>query len=213
MAKKSLEDINYEDDLSDKIEPYVSALGLGADAIGLGTALTGVGAPIGAAIAGIGNIPNLIVDSYQTVRDWNRVYNNKGSIKDALWNTGELTLGLFGAKYAAKGAKAINDRRVLKEIQYRYEQELVKRNKRNWTFLKSKMSDEELAEYILQKSLNAAANSKHVYDAKKKAKDNNRRLGRVITYSSSIPINAYHVIQPLQNDNTRNYNHRILKEF
>lgn len=88
MAKKSLEDINYEDDWSDKIEPYVFALGLGADAIGLGTALTGVGAPIGAAIAGIGNIPNLIVDSYQTVRDWNRVYNNKGSIKDALWNTG-----------------------------------------------------------------------------------------------------------------------------
>lgn len=213
MAKKSLEDINYEDDWSDKIEPYVSALGLGADAIGLGTALTGVGAPIGAAIAGIGNIPNLIVDGYQTVRDWNRVYNNKGSITDALWNTGELALGLFGAKYAAKGAKAINDRRVLKEIQYRYEQELVKRNKRNWTFLKSKMSDEELAEYILHKSLNAAANSKHIYDAKKKAKDNNRRLGRIITYSSSIPINAYHVIQPLQNDNTRNYNHRILKEF
>lgn len=76
MPRYSLKQ-EHEPDWSDKIEPYTSALALGTDAIGLGTNLTGIGVPVGAVIAGIENIPNLIVDGYQTIRDWNRVYNKK----------------------------------------------------------------------------------------------------------------------------------------
>ena len=204
--------IEYEPDWSDKVEPYASAIGLVGDAVGLGTAATGVGVPIGATIAGLANIPNLIIDGYQTVRDWGRVKNDNAPIKDALWNTGELALGLFGAKYAMKGAKHVNDRKVINEIRYRYERELERRNKRKWTFLKSKMTDAQLAEYISQKAFNAAVNSKHVYDAQKEANKKADKLGRIVTHSMSMPVNAYHakdlIVEP--QDNTRYVPKRII---
>ena len=66
MAKKSIEtQKGYNDDWSDKVEPYTAALGLAGDAIGLGTATTGVGIVPGAIIAGATNIPNIIIDGYQ----------------------------------------------------------------------------------------------------------------------------------------------------
>lgn len=211
MPKKTLEDTQpvYEPDWSDKIEPWTSAISLAGDAIGLTTALTGVGAPIGAVIARVGNVPNLIIDGYQTVRDWNKVYNYNGSIKDALWNTAELGLDLVGAKFAMKGAKAINDRKFINELKYKYEQELVKRNKKKWSFLKSKMTDAELAEYISQKALNAAINSKHVADIRREYPKRTRNTAQILKSVINVPQNAYHSAELIQpNDNTRN-NRRI----
>lgn len=201
----------YEPDWSDKLEPYASGLGLIGDGIGLVSAFTGPGAAVGASIAGLFNTPNLIIDGYQTGRDWYRWYKDDASIKNALWNTGELGLGLFGAKYAMKGAKQVTDRQVINEIIYRYERELERRNKLRWTFLKSKMTDAQLAEYISQKALNAAVNSKHVYDAQKKANKKAVKLGRVITHSMSMPVNVYHTkdLIILPQDNTRNVNKNI----
>jgi hypothetical protein len=54
----------YEKDWSDKVEPYAAGIGLAGDAIGLGAATTGIGVPVGAAIAGFANAPNLIIDGY-----------------------------------------------------------------------------------------------------------------------------------------------------
>lgn len=214
--RRSLQDggepIEYEHDWSDKIEPYTSAIALGGDVIGLGTALTGVGAPAGAAIAGIANIPNLVVDGYQSYRDWKRVKDDNASIAPAIWNTGELLLDLFGAKYALKGAKAINDRKILNEINYRYQKELAKRNKRNYVFLKGKLTDKELTEYISQKAMNAAINSKHVMDLKKKSNKDTARTAKIINNSMQTPIDAYNsrdLVVPI--DNTRNIKQIYLK--
>lgn len=89
----------YEEDWSDKLEPYAAGLGLAGDAVGIGTSLTGVGVPIGATIAGIANVPNLIIDGYQTVRDAVRSYNDNGqSLGSAAWNGGELILDATGLK-------------------------------------------------------------------------------------------------------------------
>jgi len=54
----------YEEDWSDKLEPWAAGVGLAGDAIGLGAAATGVGIPIGTAIASVANVPNLIIDGY-----------------------------------------------------------------------------------------------------------------------------------------------------
>ena len=58
--------IQYEPDWSDKWEPYAAGLGLTGDAIGIGAAATGVGIPAGTFIAGMANIPNLVIDGYQS---------------------------------------------------------------------------------------------------------------------------------------------------
>lgn len=112
MARYTLEDGQYEEDWSDKIEPWTAGLGLTSDAVGLGTVATGVGAPIGGTIALIGNIPNFIVDAYQMGRDWYRYYNDGGggNLKDALWNTGETALDVIGGKLVSKRLKRVNDK-------------------------------------------------------------------------------------------------------
>jgi TPR repeat protein len=100
----------YEEDWSDKWEPYAAKIGLAGDVIGLGTAATGVGIPVGTAIAGFANIPNLIIDGYQTARDTWRSFNDNGnSLGSAAWNGGELILdatGLKALQYINKAAKA-----------------------------------------------------------------------------------------------------------
>ena len=51
-------------------------------------------------------IINMIVDGYQTVRDWKRVYDGDYSqTRNALWNTAETALDLLGAKFIKKGFK------------------------------------------------------------------------------------------------------------
>ena len=100
----------YEEDWSDRWEPYAAKIGLAGDVIGLGTAATGVGIPVGTAIAGFANIPNLIIDGYQTARDTWRSFNDNGnSLGSAAWNGGELILdaaGLKALQYINKAAKA-----------------------------------------------------------------------------------------------------------
>ena len=97
----------YEEDWSDKVEPYASALGLAGDAVGIGAGVTGIGIPIGAAIAGAANVPNLIIDGYQTLRDAYRAYNDNGaSLNSALWNGGELILDAAGLKILSSINKA-----------------------------------------------------------------------------------------------------------
>lgn len=89
----------YPLDWSDKVEPYTTKIAMGADALGLATAATGVGAGVGGAIATVGNVPNVLVDLYQTGRDLYRVYNDKDyGFKPALINAGETVLDLFGVK-------------------------------------------------------------------------------------------------------------------
>lgn len=89
----------YEEDWSDKLEPYAAGLGLAGDAIGIGAGMTGIGVPVGAVISGAANVPNLIIDGYQTLRDAYRTYNDNGaSLGSALWNGGELILDAAGLK-------------------------------------------------------------------------------------------------------------------
>lgn len=101
MAKKSIEtQKGYNDDWSDKVEPYTAALGLAGDVIGLGTAATGIGAIPGAIIAGLANIPNTIIDGYQFGRDIYRGINDgwDENGKSVLWNGAELALDYLPVK-------------------------------------------------------------------------------------------------------------------
>lgn len=127
MARYTLEDGQYEEDWSDKVEPYTAGLGLASDVVGLTTAATGVGAPIGGTIALIGNVPNFIVDAYQMGRDWYRYYNDGGgnNLKGALWNTGETVLDMIGGKLALKGSKVVMIKLLLKNLMLEYKMNLI----------------------------------------------------------------------------------------
>ena len=102
--------ITYEEDWSDKLEPWAAGVGLAGDAVGLGAAATGVGIPIGTAIAGYANIPNLFIDGYQTIRDaWRSYKDNGASLGSTAQNGGEFILDALGLKalqYVNKAAKA-----------------------------------------------------------------------------------------------------------
>ena len=100
--KRSLENTEsiYEEDWSDKLEPYASSIGLVGDAIGIGAGLTGIGIPVGSAIAMGANIPNVIIDGYQFVRDGIRSYKDDGkSLPNTLNNLIELGLDGIGIKF------------------------------------------------------------------------------------------------------------------
>jgi len=102
--------ITYEEDWSDKLEPWAAGVGLAGDAVGLGAAATGVGIPVGTAIAGFANVPNLFIDGYQTIRDaWRSYKDNGASLGSTAWNGGEFILDALGLKalqYINKAAKA-----------------------------------------------------------------------------------------------------------
>lgn len=107
--KRSLEEAEpiYEEDWSDKAEPYASYIGLTGDAIGIGTGLTGIGLPIGSTIAMGANIPNVIIDSYQFIRDGIRSYKDNGkSLPNTLSNLVELGLDALGVKALSNLNKA-----------------------------------------------------------------------------------------------------------
>ena len=97
--------------------------------MGLGTALSGVGAPIGGAIALVGNVPNLALDLYQAERGWYKTATEgaKGNIGNAVWNTTELALDILGTKLAAKGFKWASDKKMAQEIKGRITDEIRKR--------------------------------------------------------------------------------------
>lgn len=182
MDRYTLEDGQYRDDWSDKIEPWTAGLGLASDIVGLTTAATGVGAPIGGGIALVGNLPNFIVDLYQMGRDWYRYYNDGGghNLKGALWNTGETALDIVGGKLAFKGAKSVNDKAFVEELTNRIKDEITKRKDHRISLRKKGMTDEEIESYILQKATNSAVNSKDIIDARR------RRDARIIKQGQII---------------------------
>ena len=205
MARYTLEDGQYEEDWSNKIEPWTAGLGLTADAVGLGTAATGIGAPIGGTIALIGNIPNFIVDAYQMGRDWYRYYNDGGggNLKDALWNTGETALDVIGGKLISKGLKRVNDKTFVKELNGRIQDEIKKREGQRFMLRKKGMTNEQILEYITQKATAAAVNSKDIIDAKKRMKEKQINQEIMIGNILSGIQNGHNVIAALPNDATR----------
>lgn len=58
---------------ADKWEPTAAAISLGSLGLGAGISTTAVGAPIGGIIAGVGQLPSLVIDGYQAGRD-NKIY-------------------------------------------------------------------------------------------------------------------------------------------
>lgn len=195
----------YKDDWADKIEAYTAGLALAGDAIGLGTAATGVGIPVGATIAGIANVPNLLVDGYQAVRDWYRTINDGGEgWQSAAWNTGETLVDLIGAKYAMKGAKFMSDKAFTDELAGRIADETRKRAGQRFLLRKKGMTDAEITEYIAQKATNAAINSKTMIDAKKKHDAIGTKNGRIAGHTVSALQNGYQLGRIIQeNDATR----------
>lgn len=195
----------YKDDWADKIEAYTAGLALAGDAIGLGTAATGVGIPVGATIAGIANVPNLLVDGYQAVRDWYRTINDGGEgWQSAAWNTGETLVDLIGAKYAMKGAKFMSDKAFTDELAGRIADETRKRAGQRFLLRKKGMTNREITEYIAQKATNAAINSKAMIDAKKKHDAIGTKNGRIAGHAVSALQNGYQLGRIIQeNDATR----------
>lgn len=190
---------NNNDDWADKVEPYTAGLALAGDAIGLGTAATGVGVPVGAAIAGIANVPNLLIDGYQTARDWyNTINEDSSNWKSAVWNTGETILDLIGAKYAMKGAKFMSDKAFTDELAGRIADETRKRAGQRFLLRKKGMTDKEITAYITQKATNAAVNSKAIVDAKKKYDAKGDKNGKIITHSISGLQNGYQLGRNIQ---------------
>ena len=53
---------------ADKWEPTAAAISLGSLGLGAGISTTAVGAPIGGIIAGVGQLPSLVIDGYQAGR-------------------------------------------------------------------------------------------------------------------------------------------------
>lgn len=207
MARYTLEDGQYEEDWSDKIEPWAAGLGLASDAVGLGTAVTGVGAPIGGTIALIGNIPNFILDAYQMGRNWYRYYNDGGgdNLKDALWNTGETALDVIGGKLVSKGLSGVNDKAFAEKLNARIQDEIKKREGQRLMLRKKGMTDEQILEYRTQKATHAAENSKDIIAAKKLMKEKQIYQERIIGHILNGIQNGHTIIESLPNDATRVY--------
>lgn len=63
----------------DKWEPTAAAISLGSLGLGAGISTTAVGAPIGGIIAGVGQLPSLVIDSYQAGRGWYKTFKESPS--------------------------------------------------------------------------------------------------------------------------------------
>ena len=91
---------------ADKWEPTAAAISLGSLGIGAGISTTAVGAPIGGIIAGIGQLPSLVIDGYQASRGWYKTFKESPSnFGNAVWNTLEIGTDILGAKFASALAK------------------------------------------------------------------------------------------------------------
>ena len=99
---------NTLDKYADKYEPTAAMLSLGGLGLGGITAVTGIGAPIGGAIAAASQVPSTIIDGYQAVRDWYKTAKGDNRVGSALWNTIETGLDLLGAKAAKSLAKGVS---------------------------------------------------------------------------------------------------------
>lgn len=70
---------------ADKWEPTAAAISLGSLGLGAGISTTAVGAPIGGIIAGVGQLPSLVIDGYQAGRGWTRLLKNPQVILEMLY--------------------------------------------------------------------------------------------------------------------------------
>lgn len=87
---------------ADKWEPTAAAISLGSLGLGAGISTTTVGAPIGGIIAGVGQLPSLVIDGYQAGRGWYKTFKESPSnFGSAVWNTLETGADILGAKFAA----------------------------------------------------------------------------------------------------------------
>ena len=86
----------------DKWEPTAAAISLGSLGLGAGISTTAVGAPIGGIIAGVGQLPSLVIDGYQAGRGWYKTFKESPSnFGNAVWNTLETVADILGAKFAS----------------------------------------------------------------------------------------------------------------
>lgn len=119
---------DYLDEYAEEYEPYAAGLAIGSDAVALGTAATGVGAPIGAAIATAGNIPNLAIDASQAARNWYKyVAGENDNLMTPIMSTGEAVLDAAGVNSALKGISYMKDRAIINEAARIYEREFAAR--------------------------------------------------------------------------------------
>lgn len=196
---------DWLDTKADEWEPYTSGLGLASDAVGLGTALSGVGAPIGGAIALVGNVPNLALDLYQAGRGWYKTATEgaKGNIGNAVWNTTELALDILGSKLAAKGFKWASDKKMTQEIKRRITDEIRKRQGQRFMLRKKGMSDADIDKYIATKAANTVMNSKDIIDGFKRKKKQVAQKTRIAGHVISGVQNGVHLVPEAKSDNAR----------
>ena len=78
----------------DKWEPAAAAISLGSLGLGAGISTTAVGAPIGGIIAGVGQLPSLVIDGYQAGRGWYKTFKESQVILEMpygiLWKLGQI---------------------------------------------------------------------------------------------------------------------------
>lgn len=79
---------------ADKWEPTAAAISLGSLGLGAGISTTAVGAPIGGIIAGVGQLPSLVIDGYQAGRGWYKTFKDSQIILEVLygilWKQGQI---------------------------------------------------------------------------------------------------------------------------
>lgn len=103
---------------ADKWEPTAAAISLGSLGLGAGVSATAVGAPIGGIIAGVGQLPSLVIDGYQAGRGWYKTFKESPTnFGSAMWNTFEI-LGDKFATTLAKGGSRFLRPRVYKPGEY-----------------------------------------------------------------------------------------------
>lgn len=107
---------------ADKWEPTAAAISLGSLGIGAGISTTAIGAPIGGIIAGVGQLPSLVIDGYQAGRGWYKTFKESPSnFRSAVWNTLETGADILGAKFATaltKGGSNFLRPRIYKPGEY-----------------------------------------------------------------------------------------------
>lgn len=198
---------DYLDEYAEEYEPYAAGLAIGSDAVALGAAATGVGAPIGAAIATAGNIPNLAIDAYQAARNWYKYgAGENDNLMTPIISTGEAVVDAVGVNSALKGISYIKDRAIANEVARIYEREFASRQGRRILLRKRGMSDEEITSYLAQKAANAALNSKELAQTKKKETSKQNRRSAVAKPAVRATSNiATNFVAPQYFDAQNNY--------